>query len=57
MKEKLSEAIALFQSLDAPQQAAFSFWSLCVVGFYSTVLYIIYLLAKEGISRLRGTRI
>lgn len=57
MKEKLLEAIALFQSMDAPQQAAFSFWSLCVVGFFSTILYIIYLIIKAGIIRLKGTRI
>ena len=54
LKEKFTEVVNLFQSLDGIEKAAFSFWGICVALFYGAIIYVIYLLLKEGISRLKS---
>jgi hypothetical protein len=56
LKEQFNRVIEIYQSLDGIEQAAFSFWSLCVAAFYGTLVYILYLIGKEGIEKLRRSR-
>lgn len=56
LKEKFSEVVNLFQSLDGIEKAAFSFWGLCVALFYGTVIFIIFSLLKAAISKLKEAR-
>lgn len=56
LKEQFNQAIQIYQSLDGVQQAAFSFWGLCVAAFYGTLIYLVFILCKEGILRLKRTR-
>jgi hypothetical protein len=57
LKEKFAEVVNLFQSLDGIEKAAFSFWGLCVVLFYGTVIYMIYSLLRSVISKLKGVKV
>lgn len=54
LKEKFTETVNLFQSLDGIEKAAFSFWGICVALFYGAIIYTVYLLIKSGISKLKS---
>jgi len=56
LQEQFNQAMEIYQSLDGVQKAVFSFWGLCVAVFYGTVLYVLYLIAKESIGRLKRSR-
>lgn len=56
LKEQFDQAVQVFQSLDGIQQAVFSFWGLCVAMFYGTLIYLLFLIGKEGIKRLTRVR-
>lgn len=56
LKEQFNQAIQIYQSLDGIQQAAFSFWGLCVAVFYGTLIYLVFIICKEGILRLKKSR-
>lgn len=52
MQEKINEAIQVFQRMDGIEQAGFTFWSICVLIFYGTLGYILYLTGKDAFTSL-----
>ncbi len=52
MQEKINEAIQVFQRMDGIEQAGFTFWSICVLIFYGTLAYILYLGGKDLFTSL-----
>lgn len=52
MQEKINEAIQVFQRMDGIEQAGFTFWSICVIIFYGTLLYILSVVGKDTITSL-----
>ena len=42
--------------MDTIEKCLFLFWSICVVLFYSTILYTIYLVGKSLVSKLFTTK-
>jgi len=52
MQEKINEAIQVFQRMDGIEQAGFTFWSICVIIFYGTLLYIFSVVGKDTITSL-----
>jgi uncharacterized membrane protein YczE len=50
--QSFQSVVELVQSMDTLQQIIFIFWVGCVVMFYSTFLYIIYLIGKDVVSKL-----
>jgi hypothetical protein len=52
MQEKINEAIQVFQRMDGIEQAGFTFWSICVLIFYGTLGYILYLTGKDTFTSL-----
>ena len=52
MQEKINEAIQVFQRMDGIEQAGFTFWSICVLIFYGTLLYILSVVGKDTITSL-----
>ena len=52
MQEKINEAIHVFQRMDGIEQAGFTFWSICVIIFYGTLLYIFSVVGKDAITSL-----
>lgn len=53
MQEKINEAIHVFQRMDGIEQAGFTFWSICVLAFYGTLLYILFLVGKDISKRIK----
>ncbi len=47
--------VELVKSMETFQQIVFIFWLSCVVMFYSTFLYIIYLVGKDLVVKLFTT--
>lgn len=41
-----------FNHMDGLEKAAFSFWALTTCLFYGSLVYILYLLGKEGYQKL-----
>ncbi len=56
LKEQFDQAVQVFNSLDGIEKAVFSFWGLCTAMFYGTLIYILFLIGKEGITRLKRIR-
>ena len=56
MQKIIHEAIANFETLSLADKAGFTFWSLCVLAFYVSLGVVVYLVAKEGVSKLKGLR-
>ena len=52
MQEKINQAIQVFQRMDGIEQAGFTFWSICVLIFYGTLAYILYLGGKDLFTSL-----
>jgi|Laugresu1bdmlbdd_1035124.scaffolds.fasta_scaffold118449_1 hypothetical protein len=52
MQEKINEAIQVFQRMDGIEQAGFTFWSICVLIFYGTLAYILFLGGKDLFTSL-----
>ena len=52
MQEKINEAIQVFQRMDGIEQAGFTFWSICVLLFYGTLAYILFLGGKDLFTSL-----
>lgn len=44
--------VDLVSRMDTIEKCLFLFWSICVVLFYSTFLYIIYMVGKNLVSKL-----
>lgn len=53
MEQIIQEAIASFKTLSLADKAGFTFWSLCVLGFYVSLGAILYLIIKDGVSKLK----
>jgi hypothetical protein len=41
-----------FHHMDGLEKAAFSFWALGTCFFYGSLVYILFLLAKEGLQKI-----
>jgi hypothetical protein len=52
MQEKINQAIQVFQRMDGIEQAGFTFWSICVLIFYGTLAYILFLGGKDLFTSL-----
>jgi hypothetical protein len=52
MQEKINQAIQVFQRMDGIEQAGFTFWSICVLLFYGTLAYILFLGGKDLFTAL-----
>jgi len=52
MQEKINQAIQVFQRMDGIEQAGFTFWSICVLLFYGTLAYILFLGGKDLFTSL-----
>jgi hypothetical protein len=50
--QSFQSVVELVQSMDTLQQIIFIFWVGCVVMFYSTLLYVLYLVGKDVVSKL-----
>ena len=44
--------VDIVSQMDTIEKCLFLFWSICVVLFYSTFVYIIYLVGKDFVSKL-----
>ena len=44
--------VDIVSQMDTIEKCLFLFWSICVVMFYSTFLYIIYMVGKNLVSKL-----
>jgi|LakMenEpi03Aug12_release.lakeMendotaPanAssembly.Ray.scaffolds.fasta_scaffold153774_4 hypothetical protein len=44
--------VDIVSQMDTIEKCLFLFWSICVVLFYSTFVYIIYLVGKDLVSKL-----
>jgi hypothetical protein len=44
--------VDIVSQMDTIEHCLFLFWSICVVLFYSTFVYIIYLVGKDLVSKL-----
>lgn len=47
--------VDIVSQMDTIEKCLFLFWSICVVLFYSTFVYIIYLVGKDLVSKLLFT--
>ncbi len=53
--QSFESVVSMVKSMETHEQFLFLFWSGCVVLFYSTVLYIIYLVGKDLVTKLFTT--
>ena len=48
----MESIISIISEMNMGQILLFGFWGTCLVMFYSILLYVIYNVVKEGISKL-----
>ena len=53
--QSFESVVNVVKGMETHEQVLFIFWSGCVVLFYSTILYVIYLVGKDLVTKLFTT--